>query len=71
MSDSRFAAISYLKKKWPLSKKVSLLILVTATAYFLTQLIRDETMSQPEVNALFLLLLAAGLWISEAIPPLQ
>ncbi|WKN42528.1 SLC13 family permease [Tunicatimonas pelagia] len=69
MADSRFAALRFLQKKWPLIQKVSFFLAVTLLALFLTQLLRSEAMSTSAVNALFLLLFAAGLWISEAIPP--
>ncbi|MEM6841989.1 MAG: DASS family sodium-coupled anion symporter [Bacteroidota bacterium] len=69
MADSRFAALRFLQKKWPLIQKVSFFLAVILVALFLTQVLRSDEMSTPAVNALFLLLLAAGLWISEAIPP--
>lgn len=69
MADSRFAALRFLQKKWPLIQKISFFFTVTLLALLLTQLLRTDAMSIPAVNALFLLLFAAGLWISEAIPP--
>ncbi len=70
MADSRIAALSILfRRKWPLTQKVSLLLFVCLVSLVLTQWIKTSEMPTPAVNALFLLLLAAGLWISEAIPP--
>ena len=69
MADSRFAALRFLQRKWPLIQKVSFFLAVVLIALFLTQVLRSDEMSTPAVNALFLLLFAAGLWISEAIPP--
>jgi len=69
MADSRFAALRFLQKKWPLIQKVSFFLGVSLLALVLTQLLRSDAMSTSAVNALFLLLFAAGLWISEAIPP--
>jgi len=70
MADSRFEAFRLLwKRKWPLTEKVTLLLGVFLLALLLTQFIKTDEMSPQAINALFLLLFAAGLWISEAIPP--
>lgn len=70
MADSRFYALRlYIKSKWPLGHKVTLFIAVVALAWLVSHLAREEPISEQTANALFILLLAAGLWISEAIPP--
>ena len=68
--DSRYYALRlYLRKKWPLGYNVTLLLGVMILAWVLSYLAKGEGISDQTANALFLLVMAAGLWISEAIPP--
>ena len=69
MADSRSAAFRLLRRKWPLTQKVTLFLGVILLALGLTRLFSTSDMSPQSENALFLLLMAAGLWISEAVPP--
>ncbi|MCH7514037.1 MAG: DASS family sodium-coupled anion symporter [Bacteroidetes bacterium] len=68
MADSRFASIRYIRAHWPLTPKVSLLIIVFIVSLLLRQTI-IESVDYATANAFFLLVFAAGLWITEAIPP--
>ncbi len=70
MADSRFYAIRlFIRKKWPLGYNLTLFLAVIALAWLLSYLAKGEGIADQTANALFLLVLAAGLWISEAIPP--
>ena len=70
MADSRFAAIRlFIRKRWPFTNKITLLLIVFLTSLFGTQLFGSEDISVQANHALFLLLFAGGLWITEAIPP--
>ncbi len=70
MADSRFANVRFfLRKKWPLTHKLSLLIGVFLMAFLITGWARTEGLNAQTSHALFLLLFAGGLWITEAIPP--
>ncbi len=70
MADSRFAAIRlYIRKRWPFPKKIPLLLIVFLISLLLANLFGSDEISVQANHALFLLLFAAGLWITEAIPP--
>jgi len=70
MADSRLANIRlFLRKKWPLTLKLSLLIGVFLMAFLITGWARKEGLNAQTSHALFLLLFAGGLWVTEAIPP--
>ena len=70
MADSRFYALRiFIRKKWPLGNKISLFLGVIALALLLAFLGKRDGLSDPTTNALFLLVFAGGLWITEAIPP--
>jgi sodium-dependent dicarboxylate transporter 2/3/5 len=70
MADSRYSALRlFIRKKWPLGYNVTLFLGVIALAWLLSYLAKGEGIADQTANALFLLVLAAGLWISEAVPP--
>ena len=70
MADSRYSALRlFIRKKWPLGYNVTLFLGVIALAWVLSYLAKGEGIADQTANALFLLVLAAGLWISEAVPP--
>lgn len=71
MGDSRLASMRvYLKKKsWPLSFKLSALLGIFAVAYIANEIVQANGIPDITAHALFLLIFAAGLWITEAIPP--
>ena len=70
MADSRFASIRiYLQHKWPVGQKLTSLIGVFILALTLRYVAHIEGLADITTNALFLLTFAAGLWITEAIPP--
>ncbi len=68
MADSRFASIRYLRSHWPLTPKVIALVVVFLVSLLLRQAIIGSV-DYATANAFFLLIFAAGLWITEAIPP--
>jgi len=70
MADSRYYALRlFIRKKWPLGYHLTLFLGTIALAWGLSYLGKSEGLPDNTANALFLLVLAAGLWISEAIPP--
>ncbi len=70
MADSRYYALRiFLKKKWPLGYNLTIFLGVLILAYVISYLGKSEGIADQTANALFLLVMAAGLWISEAIPP--
>ena len=70
MADSRFAAIRiYIRRRWPFTNKITLLLIVFLASLLGTRLLGSDDISVQANHALFLLLFAGGLWISEAIPP--
>lgn len=70
MADSRYYALRlFIKKKWPLGYNLTLFIVVMALAWGVSYLVKEEGLEKETTNALFLLVLAGGLWITEAIPP--
>ena len=70
MADSRYSALrQFLRKKWPLGYNVTLFLVVIALAWVLSYLAKQDGVGDQTANALFLLVMAAGLWISESIPP--
>ena len=70
MADSRYYALRlFIKKKWPLGYNVTIFLGVIALAWLLSYLAKGEGIADQTANALFLLVMAAGLWISEAVPP--
>jgi len=70
MSDSRFYALRiFIKKKWPLGTSLTLFLGILAFAWLISYLGKADGIEDRTANALFLLVMAGGLWISEAIPP--
>lgn len=71
MGDSRFASMRiYPKKSWPLSFKLSALLGIFAVAYVANDIAQADGIPDITAHTLFLLILAAGLWFTEATPPL-
>jgi solute carrier family 13 (sodium-dependent dicarboxylate transporter), member 2/3/5 len=69
-NDSRsFTSRIIFGDKWPLSRKLLLFLLVILVSSVITWYAYLKGIETPALNALFLLLLAAGLWITEAIRP--
>lgn len=69
-ADSRMYASSYLKKaRWPVTRNLSLLLFLTLGSIFLVYFFAPADLSISARHALFILVLASSLWISEAIPP--
>lgn len=72
MQDSRFSATKYylFKKHWATTRKVisflAVILLALAGTRFLSMV---PGITPPALNAFFILVLAGGLWITEAIPP--
>ena len=69
-ADSRTHAYSYLKKaRWPVTRNLSLLLFLTLGSILLVYFLAPADLSPSARHALFILVLASSLWISEAIPP--
>jgi sodium-dependent dicarboxylate transporter 2/3/5 len=59
----------FLGEHWPLTRKLTFFLLALAVAAGSTYYAFLSGFEQPVLNALFILVFAAGLWISDAIPP--
>ena len=69
-ADSRTYAYSYLKKaRWPVTRNLSLLLFLTLGSILLVYFLAPDDLTPSARHALFILVLASSLWISEAIPP--
>ncbi|MBT8312426.1 MAG: DASS family sodium-coupled anion symporter [Flavobacteriaceae bacterium] len=72
MADSRTASLKLLpdiQKVVDIQGKVIYFLLSIILSFALTYALYEPTMDQAQVYVLFLLFLAVGLWITEAIPP--
>ena len=72
MADSRRAAGRHIDRFQQLvfmQTKAIYFLLSIIVAFLLTYLISDENYTQVQNYVLFALLLAIGLWVTEAIPP--
>lgn len=70
MADSRFAAYRhFFQDRWPLGLKASLFVFIALGSFFLSQWLAGDDWAEETRYALLLLLLAIGLWLTEAIPP--
>ena len=70
MNDSRFSARKYLRAHWPITRKLILFVGVIIMSWIFNQwIVSNNQLGETASNALFLVFLAAGLWIAEAIPP--
>ncbi len=72
MADSRTASLKLLpdiQKVVDIQSKIIYFLLSIILAFALSYALYEPTMDQAQVYVLFLLFLAVGLWITEAIPP--
>lgn len=69
-ADSRAAANGYIKKvKWPVTRNLTLLVLTILGSIGLVYFLAPADLPASGRHALFILVVASALWISEAIPP--
>jgi solute carrier family 13 (sodium-dependent dicarboxylate transporter), member 2/3/5 len=69
-ADSRSAARRYMKTvKWPVTRNLSMLIFILAGSLVTVELFAPDVLEPSARHALFILIAAAALWITEAIPP--
>ena len=69
-ADSRAAANRYIKKvKWPVTRNLTLLVLTILGSIGLVYFLAPADLPTSARHALFILIVASALWISEAIPP--
>lgn len=69
-ADSRTAANRYIKKvKWPVTRNLTLLVLTILGSIGLVYFLAPADLPISARHALFILVVASALWISEAIPP--
>ncbi|MGB3619581.1 MAG: DASS family sodium-coupled anion symporter [Catalinimonas sp.] len=67
--DTRYAALRHLVvRAWPLRSKLTWLLVVSVAAVAVASLLRTPALSDAGYHTLIILLLAAGLWITEAVP---
>lgn len=69
MSDSRSYSLSKYTKKIERQTKTIFFLTTLVASFFLVYVLRDESFTSTQDYTLFLLFLAIGLWITEAIPP--
>lgn len=70
LADSRSASRRYMKAmKWPVTRNLTMLIVIIAAALFLVHFFAPPELEPSARHALFILITAAALWITEAIPP--
>ncbi len=69
MSDSRSYSLSKYTKKIERQTKTIFFLSTLVVSFFLVYVLRDESFTSTQDYTLFLLFLAIGLWITEAIPP--
>lgn len=69
-ADSRMASNRYLKKaKWPVTRNLTTLALIIVSSIFLVYFLAPADLEPSAKHALFILITAAALWITESIPP--
>lgn len=69
-ADSRMASNRYLKKaKWPITRNLTTLALIILSSIFLVFFLAPADLEPSAKHALFILITAAALWITESIPP--
>lgn len=69
-NDSRFYTSKlFFKERWPFTRKLTLFLLCITVSFIVTFYASSKGIEQPALNALFILVLATSLWITEAIPP--
>lgn len=69
-ADSRTTALRYMKRvRWPVTRNLTLLLLILAGGILFVEFFSPPDLDPSARHALFILLVAAALWISEAIPP--
>ncbi len=69
-ADSRAASYRYMKKmKWPVTRNLTTLVLIILGAAGFVEFFAPEELALSARHALFILIVAAALWISESIPP--
>ncbi len=69
-ADSRMASNRYLKKaKWPVTRNLTTLALIIISSIFLVYFLAPADLEPSAKHALFILITAAALWITESIPP--
>lgn len=70
LADSRYAALRYIGRfRWPVTRNLTILCLLIAGCILFVNYFAPDGLNPSARHALFILLLAASLWISEAIPP--
>lgn len=69
-ADSRAASYRYIKKvKWPVTRNLTMLILIILGSIGFVEFLAPGDLEPSARHALFILIVASALWISEAIPP--
>ncbi|MDU8885975.1 SLC13 family permease [Yeosuana sp. MJ-SS3] len=72
MSDSRGVSLklmSHIQRIVDIQSKIIYFLLSIIAAFVLSYLLYDSELNQAQIYVLFLLFLAIGLWVTEAIPP--
>ena len=69
-ADSRMASNRFIKDvKWPITKNLTTLVLIIISSIFLVYFLAPADLEPSARHALFILITAAALWITESIPP--
>lgn len=72
MSDSRDVSLklmSHIQRVVDIQSKIIYFLISVIAAFALSYLLYEPALNQAQVSVLFLLFLAIGLWVTEAIPP--
>ena len=72
MADSRHFSqqiLSQIQKMVDIQRKIIYFLLSLIIAFGLTYLLHEPELNKAQIYVLFLLFLAIGLWVTEAIPP--
>lgn len=69
-ADSRLAAQRTIKRvKWPVTRNLTILVVIIIACILFVRFLVPDNLDPSARHALFILILAASLWISEAVPP--
>lgn len=69
-ADSRMAAQRAIKRvKWPVTRNLTILVVIIIACILFVRFLVPAGLDPSARHALFILVLAAALWISEAVPP--
>jgi len=70
LADSRFASLRYISNaRWPITRNLTTLALLILGSILFVHYFSPAGLDPTARNALFILILATSLWVTEAVPP--